>query len=425
MFLTLFSKRFGYCSKYDNDKLIEQSVYFNDKMVYKYREYSDYTMKEYDKKGNLVYEGEYKRIVDDTYAAIYKYGKGKAYLNNHLYFEGNWVKDIAKGDGIVYDEDGNVLHKGYLDNGWLKLDRGYYCLKMNKYYHYFPGSLWSISHFLMGYALLFISLAFHMNPAIESQLRPDTLSILGFIGFLFLLLAISICTPLFVLKSALLCYMLFGLSLISLAYDIGDMLNHSFNYPLFLFLSYICQFILITGLIYFIYFCILLKRFKVYPQDYNISFPLMKGTGVFTICLEILIGIVHLFMIFNYAWKYYHDCSSTFLIIFMIFLFFNSIIYLIIPCLQMAGHRLLRITAWLGGSWSIISFIASIIGYIYVLMNKNRNNVFYFLSSYQNASSILLIVVCTTWILAFLSTSLYTHSDSSHKQLPIIHSSSV
>ena len=31
-------------------------------IVYKYREYSDYTMKEYDKKGNLVYEGEYKRI---------------------------------------------------------------------------------------------------------------------------------------------------------------------------------------------------------------------------------------------------------------------------------------------------------------------------------------------------------------------------
>ena len=60
VFLTLFSKRYGYCSKYDNDKLIEQSVYFNDKMVYKYREYSDYTMKEYDKKGNLVYEGEYK-----------------------------------------------------------------------------------------------------------------------------------------------------------------------------------------------------------------------------------------------------------------------------------------------------------------------------------------------------------------------------
>ena len=28
VFLTLFSKRFGYCSKYDNDKLIEQSVYF-------------------------------------------------------------------------------------------------------------------------------------------------------------------------------------------------------------------------------------------------------------------------------------------------------------------------------------------------------------------------------------------------------------
>ena len=112
VFLTLFSKRFRYCSKYDNDKLIEQSVYFNDKMVYKYREYSDYTMKEYDKKGNLVYEGEYKRIVDDTYAAIYRHGKGKSYLNNHLYFEGNWVKDIAKGDGIVYDEDGNVLHKG-------------------------------------------------------------------------------------------------------------------------------------------------------------------------------------------------------------------------------------------------------------------------------------------------------------------------
>lgn len=265
----------------------------------------------------------------------------------------------------MYDEDGNVLHKGYWDNGWLKLDRGYYCLKMNKYYHYFPGSLWSISHFIMGYALLFISLAFHMNPAIESQLRPDSLSLLGIIGLLFLLLAVSICTPLFVLKSSLLCYMLFGLSLISLAYDIGDMLNHSSNYTLFLFLSYICLFILTTAIIYVIYFYILLNRFKVYPQDYNISFPLMKGTGVFTICLEVLIGIIHLFMIFNYVWKYNQDCSSTFLIIFTIFLFFNSILYLIIPSLQMAGLKLLRITAWLGGSWGIISFITSIIGYMY------------------------------------------------------------
>ena len=30
-------------------------------------------MKEYDKKGNLVYEGEYKRIIDDKYDAIYHF----------------------------------------------------------------------------------------------------------------------------------------------------------------------------------------------------------------------------------------------------------------------------------------------------------------------------------------------------------------
>ena len=100
-------KRNGNGKEYNEDKLLVfEGFYFNGKRWNGKR-------KEYDKRGELIFEGDYLNGRMN--------GKGKEYSNEKLTFEGKYLNGKKNGKGKEFDKLGNLIFEGeYLYNWKLK-----------------------------------------------------------------------------------------------------------------------------------------------------------------------------------------------------------------------------------------------------------------------------------------------------------------
>ena len=63
---------------------------------------------EYDEKGQIIYDGDFK---NGKY-----YGKGKLYRNGKIIYEGDFVDDKLQGKGKEFDKEGKVIYSGEFKN---------------------------------------------------------------------------------------------------------------------------------------------------------------------------------------------------------------------------------------------------------------------------------------------------------------------
>ena len=118
---------------YKNGQLGDIVLYDNNELVRILKSFENSVMKEFDEKGELIYEGEYsddysrngqgKEFINGIicYSGDWKNnkkdGKGTSFKNNSTYYDGEWKDDVFCGKGIMLAEDGSVLHSGEWENG--------------------------------------------------------------------------------------------------------------------------------------------------------------------------------------------------------------------------------------------------------------------------------------------------------------------
>ena len=102
-------KRVGYGYIYMNDKIVKVVKYENGKEIGIWKEFSDERMKEYNEKNQLVYEGEFEMNMINQYP---RSGKGKAYQENNVIYDGEWSCNKPHGIGKEYTPTGETLHAG-------------------------------------------------------------------------------------------------------------------------------------------------------------------------------------------------------------------------------------------------------------------------------------------------------------------------
>lgn len=126
-----FRNGIGYV--YKNGQLGDIVLYGNNELIRTLKSFESGVMKEFDEKGELIYEGEYsddysrngqgKEYINGVvcYSGDWKNnkkdGKGTSFKNNSTYYDGEWKDDAFCGKGIMLAEDGSVLHSGEWENG--------------------------------------------------------------------------------------------------------------------------------------------------------------------------------------------------------------------------------------------------------------------------------------------------------------------
>ena len=149
---TFEKKGKGWRYEYENDRLVYVFVCENGNDVYKWIDIQENgTLKEYDKNGMLVYEGEYERntfqhdgegdLYSDNkivYSGKWKSGKkdgyGILYENGSVIYDGEWKDDKENGYGKSFDSDDNLIYDGEWKDGNPYGNGKYYVKgKMNCY----------------------------------------------------------------------------------------------------------------------------------------------------------------------------------------------------------------------------------------------------------------------------------------------------
>ena len=121
--------------EYEGDTLKKLYICEDGKDIYKWLEFEDCNMIEYEKNGMRIYEGTYdektyKRhgeglLYENNDVLVYeggwKNGKrdgyGLYYHNMCLIYDGEWKDDKPNGDGCYLDNKGDVLFEGKWENG--------------------------------------------------------------------------------------------------------------------------------------------------------------------------------------------------------------------------------------------------------------------------------------------------------------------
>ena len=141
--------------EYEGDMLKKLYICEDGKDLYKWLEFEDCNMIEYEKNGMRIYEGTYdektyKRhgeglLYENNDVLVYeggwKNGKrdgyGLYYHNMCLIYDGEWKDDKPNGDGCYLDNKGDVLFEGKWENGRLRIN--------NEVFDYIKGYVVQIS----------------------------------------------------------------------------------------------------------------------------------------------------------------------------------------------------------------------------------------------------------------------------------------
>ena len=121
---------------YSNGTLSEIVIFKDNQIIQKMKEINGTEMKEYNDKGDFVYEGgfskDFKRNGEGkeysngmlTYSGCWldgeKDGMGMSYKNNTVLYQGTWKHNMPFGKGFLLNEDGSILHSGEWINGKLQ-----------------------------------------------------------------------------------------------------------------------------------------------------------------------------------------------------------------------------------------------------------------------------------------------------------------
>ena len=134
-------QKHGRCLEFSMGVLTREALFEKGKLKRVIREFSGPVMREFDKDGNMVYEGsfkgdyktcfeyegegsEYKNkgkdlIYSGSFKDGYHEGHGCYYKNGKVLYEGEWKDGYPCGEGCIYDVNGKVTHSGVWNNGYL------------------------------------------------------------------------------------------------------------------------------------------------------------------------------------------------------------------------------------------------------------------------------------------------------------------
>lgn len=132
-------ERNGICFLFQNDQIHEQVLFKDGMYIRRMKSFSQNRMTEYNEKNEIIYNGSFnndyrlqypRHEYGEEYQSgdmVYKgnwqngsrYGEGTSYRHNHVLFTGNWKENVPHEYGELYDDSGNVLHKGVWNDGVL------------------------------------------------------------------------------------------------------------------------------------------------------------------------------------------------------------------------------------------------------------------------------------------------------------------